>query len=190
MQAAFETQRVLRCSERELEQLLVAANAETIADPAARARTQEMSETIRSLLVARSRRPRSRLALAAFLLALAAVLWLAVQSYSARRSGGVVRESAEMSDYVLATKRDQWWGDPRMQVTIEEMARRAPSLSKGTLQAWWAGEQARQVQFLEEQAKRQMIVGDREGALLSVQRADAIRRGIEPLANFERPPGG
>lgn len=74
-----------------------------------------------------------------------------------------------------------------MQLTVEELARRAPTLRTGTLQAWWAGEQARNVQRLEALAKRQTLAGDREGAARSVRRADAIRSAIDPLAKFEQP---
>ena len=189
VRVAFETRRILDCSRRELEELLVAANAETISDPAKRVRAQEMSETMRRLLDARSRPARSRLAPLAVLLALAALLVSVGQAFYSRKAQAVTVESAaEMSDFIRATNRDRWLGDPRMQVTIEEMARRAPSLSTGTLQAWWDGEQARQVQKLEAQAKRQMLVGDREGAVRNVKRADAIRSGIESIASYEKPP--
>ena len=96
--------------------------------------------------------------------------------------------TAELGDYIRASTRDQLLGDPRIELTIDEMARRAPTLRTGSVQAWWAGEQARQVQALEAQAKRQVIVGDRNGAVKSVQRADEIRSGIDSLASFERPP--
>ncbi len=191
VQAAFESQQILRCSARELEQLLVAASARPITDPAARDQAREMSETMRRLLEAKAPPKRSRLALLAALLALAALLCSAAQAYYSRSAYSALTDStAELGDYIRATNRDSWTGDPRMQVTIEELARRAPSLSKGTLQAWWAGEEARKVQKLEALAKRQMLAGDREGAMRSAKRADAIRSGMDTLASFEKPPGG
>jgi len=66
-------------------------------------------------------------------------------------------------------------------------ASRAPTLRTGTLQAWWAGEQARQVERLEQQAKRQLLAGDSVGAERSARRADSIRNGIDSLASFEKP---
>ena len=190
VQAAFASRRILSCSRRELEELLVAASGETISDPAARAQAHEMSETMRRLLESKSRHGRSRLAAVAIVLAVVALLCSGVQAYYSRAAQSAATESAaELGDYIRASNRDSWTGeDPRMQVTIEELARRAPSLSKGTLQAWWAGEEARRVQRLEALAKRQMLTGDREGALRTVQRADAIRNGIEPVASFEKPP--
>lgn len=189
VQAAFETQRVLQCSRRELEHLLVAAGAETIADPVQRARAREMNETLRSLLAAKTPRRRSRLAMVAALLALAALLVSGGQAYYWRAlHTATVESTAELGDYIRAATRDELLGDPRIQLTIDEMARRAPTLRTGSVQAWWAGEQARQVQSLEAQAKRQVIVGDRDGAVRSVQRADEIRSGIDSLASFERPP--
>lgn len=189
VQAAFDTRRVLNCSKKELEQLLVAAGAETISDPATRARAREMSETMRQLLEARSRDRRSKLAPVAVILALAALLCSAVQAYLSRAAFSALGESAaETGDYIRATNRDVWTGDPRMDLTITEMARRAPTLSTGTLHAWWAGEQARQVQRLEALAKQEMLAGDRDGAMRSVKQADAIRSGIDTLASFEKPP--
>ena len=189
VQAAFETQRVVKCSRRELEHLLVAAGSETIADPALRDRAREMSETMRRLLAAKTTSPRSRLAVIAILLALAALVLSGMQAFYWRQVHTATAEStAELGDYIRASTRDQLLGDPRIQLTIDEMARRAPTLRTGSAQAWWAGEQARQVQSLEEQAKRQVITGDRDGAVQSVQRADEIRSGIDSLASFERPP--
>jgi hypothetical protein len=60
-------------------------------------------------------------------------------------------------------------------------------LRTGNLQAWWAGEQARMVQRLEAQAKRQALAGDREGAARSASRADAIRSRIPALVDYEKP---
>ncbi|MGI8437311.1 MAG: hypothetical protein ACR2NX_10470 [Chthoniobacterales bacterium] len=180
---------MLSCSRRELEQLLVAASAETITDPAVRARTREMTETMRRLLEDKAPPPRSRLAALAIVLALAALAFSAAQTFYYRQAHtATVETTAEAGDYLRATNRDQDQEDPRIQVTLDEMARRAPSLRGGNLQAWWAGEQARQVQWLEAHAKRQMIVGDREGAVQSVKRADDIRSEINALASFEKPP--
>ena len=188
VQAAFESRRVLSCSRQELEELLVAAAVEAPTDPAGQARAREMGETMRELLAAKSRPRGSRLAALAALLALFALLASGVQAYYSRTVVAVERESvAELGDYIRATNRDEPIEDPRLQLTIEELARRAPTLSSGTLQAWWAGEQARNIQRLEALAKRQTLAGDREGAARTVRRADALRSGIEPLAKFEQP---
>jgi hypothetical protein len=189
VQDAFESRRVLKCSARELEELLVVAAADAPTDPAGQARAREMGETMRELLAAKSRPGGSRLAALAAVLALFALLATGVQAYYSRTSIAVDRESvAELGDYIRATHRDEAIEDPRMQLTVEELARRAPTLRTGTLQAWWAGEQARNIQRLEALAKRQTLAGDREGAERTVRRADAIRSGIEPLAKFEQPP--
>lgn len=188
VQDAFESRRILKASRRELEELLVAAAAETPADAAGQARAREMGDTMREMLAARSRPRRSRLAIVAALLAFAALLLSILQAYHSRAAFAAEHETvAELGDYVRATVRDDVEEDPRMQVTIDDLARRAPTLSTGTLQAWWAGEQARRVQRLEALAKRQVLSGDTDGAARTVKRADAIRSGIEPLAKFERP---
>lgn len=172
-----------------MQQLLVAASAEKIADPAERAHVDQMSETMRGLLQEKSLGSRSRLAPLAAVLALLALLCSGAQAYYARTARVAETESnAETQDFIRATSRDMWGGDPRVQLTIDEMARRAPSLSTGTLQAWWAGEEARRVQSLEALAKRQMLEGDRAGAVRSAKRADTVRSGIETLASFEKPP--
>ena len=148
-----------------------------------------MAKTMRELLAAKSRPRGSRLAAVAALLALLALLASGVQAFYSRTTIAVQRESvAELGDYIRATNRDSAIEDPRMELTVEELARRAPTLSTGTAQAWWAGEQARNIQSLEALAKRQTLAGDREGAARSVRRADAIRNGIEMLAKFEQPP--
>ena len=189
VEAAFESGRVLSCSKGELEQLLVAVAVETPAEPAAQARAREMGDTMRQLLAAKTRPRRSKLALIAAILALAALLCSGVQAYYWRAAHSTATDSAaELGDYIRATNRDDWTEDPRMQITLEELARRAPTLRTGTLQAWWAGEEARRVQRLEALAKRQVLAGDREGAARSVTRADVIRSGLEPLAKFEKPP--
>ena len=189
VQDAFESRRILNCSRRELEELLVAAAVDTPADAAGQARAREMGATMRELLAAKSRPRNYRLAAVAAVLALVALLVSAIQAYYSRTAVAAEHESvAELGDYIRATSRDEVVEDPRMQLTLEELARRAPTLSTGTLQAWWAGEQARSVQRLEALAKRQTLAGDREGAARTVRRADALRSGIEPLAKFEQPP--
>jgi hypothetical protein len=146
-------------------------------------------EELERLLDAKMTANHSKLALLATIIAIVALLGSAAQGYMGWRAYSAARESAaEMSDLIRATNRDEAWeGDARLQASIAELARRAPSLDKGTLQAWWAGEQARQVQALEANAKRQTLAGDREGAAVSARRADAIRSGIDVLATFERP---
>lgn len=189
VQAAFESGRVLKSSRRELEQLLVAAAIDVPADAAGQARAREMGDTMRQLLAGRTAPRRSRLGLLAMIVALFALLCSGVQAYYSRATYSAMSESAaEMGDYIRATHRDEDFDDPRMQLTLEELARRAPTLNNGTLQAWWAGEQARRVQRLEALAKRQTLAGDRDGAARSVRRADELRHGIEPLAKFEKAP--
>ena len=148
-----------------------------------------MGETMRQLLSARTPARRSTLAVLAAILALFALLCSAGQAYYSRAAYSRLTESAaEMGDYIRATHRDDdWTEDPRTQLTVEELARRAPSLRTGTLQAWWAGEEARRVQRLETLAKRQALAGDHAGAARTVKRADVIRSGIDPLAKFEKP---
>ena len=191
VRAAFETRAVLTASREELEELLAAIACETIADPPARARAREMSETIRQLLENRRvndlRKP-SRLAVVATLLATAALICCGAQAYHSWRGftfgSNSTTAASEGTDQLPAGTQL----DLRTNVTIAELAKRAPSLRTGTLQAWWAGEQARQVQRLEAQAKRQALAGDREGAARSASRADAIRSRIPALVDFEKPP--
>ncbi|MGZ5537147.1 MAG: hypothetical protein ACXWG0_01325 [Chthoniobacterales bacterium] len=78
--------------------------------------------------------------------------------------------------------------DPRSDLSLEDLVRRAPSIKTGNLQAWWAGEQARQVLRLEAQAKHQLLAGDRDGANRTLARADEIRSQIPTLAESEKPP--
>ncbi len=78
--------------------------------------------------------------------------------------------------------------DPRSDLSLQELVRRAPSIKSGNMQAWWAGEQARQVLRLEGQAKRQLLASDRDGANRTLARADEIRAQIPTLANSEKPP--
>ena len=177
---------------RELEELLAALAAETIADAALRARAREMGETIRQLHAAKTSRKASRLAVIAVILAAAALISSGVPFYrdwNASRGAAALLASgsASTADATFAVS-EIAETDLRTQSTIAELARRAPSLRTGTVQAWWAGEQARQVEKLEAQAKRQALEGDREGAARSASRADAIRSRIPALAEFERPP--
>ncbi|HSH40092.1 MAG TPA: hypothetical protein VK993_15065 [Chthoniobacterales bacterium] len=189
VQAAFESRRILHCSRKELAELLVAAAADTPADAAGQARAHEMGATMRELLAAKSRPRRPWLAALAAVLALLALLVSGVHAYYSRTVLTAEHESvAALADYIRATSRDEVLEDPCVQLTLEELARRAPTLSTGTLQAWWAGEQARSVQRLEALAKRQTLAGDREGAARTVRRADAIRTGIAPVAKFGQPP--
>jgi hypothetical protein len=115
---------------RELEELLVVAAADAPTDPAGQARAREMGETMRELLAAKSRPGGSRLAALAAVLALFALLATGVQAYYSRTSIALERESvAELGDYIRATHRDEAIEDPRMQLTVEELARRAPDVA-------------------------------------------------------------
>jgi hypothetical protein len=188
VRAAFDSRSILRASPRELEELLSAAACEQSDDPAVRAQLREMGETMRQLHAAKAPRKPSRLAVAAAILALAALLTSGAQAYRSmygRDTFAQARRTAMGIDRSVAF--DQTRTDLRTQTTIAELAQRAPSLRTGTLQAWWAGEQARQVERLEAQAKRQTLAGDRDGAARSARRADAIRSRIPALADSERP---
>ncbi|MDQ2919807.1 MAG: hypothetical protein M3R10_08035 [Verrucomicrobiota bacterium] len=77
--------------------------------------------------------------------------------------------------------------DARVDLSLQELIRRSPPIRSGNLQAWWAGEQARNVVRLEAQAKRQLLAGDRDGAARTIARADAIRAEIPTLADSEKP---
>jgi len=152
-----------------------------------------MGETIRQLLenrrTERMRRNPSKLSLWAMIFSLAALLCCGAQAYYSWAAYRTAVESVtDLSHLVGSIQADDVPTDLRTKLTLAELAKRAPSLRTGTLQAWWAGEQARQVQRLEAQAKRQTLAGDREGASRSVGRADAIRSGIPSLADFEKPP--
>ena len=190
VRTAFESRSILNASPRELEELLAAIASETIDDPATRARVREMGETMRQLHAARSRAKPSRVAIAAAILAVAALATSGAQFY---RTWSGTRGFAPSSSFVSQTNdavgamREASMTDLRTHHTIAELAKRAPSLRTGNVQAWWAGEQARQVQKLEAQAKRQALAGDRDGAARSASRADAIRSRIPALADFERP---
>ena len=189
VRAAFESRSVLNASPRELKELLTVLAAEKIDDPAERARTREMGETMRQLLAGQCVRRPSKLAIVAVLLALAALIlsllpryreWQAERSFAAATFGAPQLASMAAASGAPA--------DLRTNLTIAELAKRAPSLRSGNLQAWWAGEKARQVQRLEAQAKRQALAGDHQGAARSATRADAIRSRIPALADFEKPP--
>jgi hypothetical protein len=191
VRAAFETRTVLQASRAELEEMLVALSSANIEDAAMRAHARGMGETLRQLLdnrrVDELRRP-SKLALVAVVLASVALLGSAMQAYHVwpnwqRRSNSTMA-SAEQLAMQVDTGATQ---DLRTNLTIAELAKRAPSLRTGNLQAWWAGEQARMVQRLEAQAKRQALAGDREGAARSASRADAIRSRIPALVDYEKP---
>ena len=150
-----------------------------------------MRATLRHLLASRQnrqlQRSSSRWAMFASLLAAAALLFLVRQAFSDARAVRVPNENfARASDRFTATigvaETDV---DARTHFTLAELARRAPSIQDGTLQAWWAGEQARQVQYFEAQAKRQALAGDSQGAARSARRADEIRSAIPGLRERE-----
>lgn len=160
-------------------------------EPRESARLNEIESLMREVLRERrdeTRSPvKSRLALVAFVLAAAAFVCSAGQIYYSWSASSGISDSTRESVDQANTEPVGTDSDLRTQVTIPELARRGPSLRTGTLQAWWAGEQARQVQRLEAQAKRQTLAGDREGAARSASRADAIRGSIPVLADFEKP---
>lgn len=148
-----------------------------------------MRELLRARRAEEARPKSSPLALLALALSAAALICSGTQAYLAwsnyARVNSLAREvpvAISLNGAPVVTQ-----SDLRTQMTIPELAKRAPTLRSGSLQAWWAGEQARQVQRLEAQAKRQALAGDRAGAALSAQRADAIRGSIPVLADFEKP---
>ena len=164
-------------------------------EPTDAARLSEIERTMRELLALRRAEKRdggiSKLALLALALAFAALLCSAAPAYFSwlayTRTSEPPREiPAPVA--TIAPPEPAAPADLRAQLTLSELAKRSPSIRAGNLQAWWAGEQARQVQRLEAQAKRQTLAGDREGAARSVNRADEIRSGIATLADFEKPP--
>lgn len=190
VRTAFESRRILNASPRELEELLAALASDTINDPGTRARAREMGETMRQLHAAKSRPKPSRVAIAAAILAVAALASSGTQLYRTWKSTRGLNASSSFASQThesAGAMREVSMTDLRTHNTIAELAKRAPSLRTGNVQAWWAGEQARQVQKLEAQAKRQALAGDREGAARSASRADAIRSRIPALADFERP---
>ena len=192
VRSAFETRNVLRSSDQELQELLVAVGAENIPDPIIRARAAEMSETMRQLLQSRRiealRPQRSKAAVVALIFSAAALLFSGAQAYRSWSPYSVGDGSASRADdFGSAAAQEENEPDGRTHLTVSELAKRAPSLRTGTLQAWWAGEQARQIQKLEAQARRQVLAGDADGAARSVSRADAIRSRVPSLVGFEKP---
>jgi hypothetical protein len=191
VRVAFQTRHVLKCSRADLEELLAAVGSETITDPADRARATEMGETMRQLLETKrgeELRPKSSpLVLVALLLSLAALLLSGTQAYYSRAAyataSSTVRNGGGLTDSMDFDETEE---SSTPYITLTDLAKRAPTLRTGTLQAWWAGEQARQVQKLEAQAKRQLLARDFDGAARTVQRADAIRSRI-PWEEYERP---
>ncbi len=173
----------------QLEEMLAATACELPTDDAARAQVREMGHALRRLIGNRRsdelRRP-SGFAVFALMLMAAALLWCGTQLSISRPATAVAAETTTRTseEALVATTVDS---DDRTELTIAELARRAPSLRNGSVQAWWAGEQARQVEQLEALAKRQMLAGDFAGAARSASRADDIRQAIPKLANFERP---
>jgi hypothetical protein len=195
---AFETGRILQSSSSELEEMLVAISSEAPVEGAQRARAREMGDTIRQLLESKridALRPRmSKLAVVALILSVAALICSGVQGYYAGRAySAAIDSAADMAEFMKAMNSPASVqaaadvADARTEITLGELATRAPSIRTGTLQAWWAGEQARQVQRYEAQARRQLLAGDRDGAARSASRADAIRSGIPSLAGMEKP---
>jgi hypothetical protein len=190
---AFDNGRILEASRTELEQLLLALGRENTTDIARQARAAEMGRTMRQLLAAKrndelQRRP-SRVAALALLVALAALLCSAGQGYYYWKNSPEPRFTSTQITEAQSESASSEPENPssRVQPTLLDLAKRAPTLRTGTVQAWWAGEQARQVIKLEAQARRQLLAGDREGAAQSAGRAEALRSGIEPLASFEKP---
>lgn len=188
IRAAFASRRILDCSAKELRELLVGLGSETLTDPAERARAREMGETMRQLLVLKQRPKASKLAWLAAALSLAALVCSGVQFYQTPRSQSArAEEKTEMNETDIVSPSEGAFEDSRKEASLSELAKRAPTLRTGTVQAWWAGEQARQIQRLEALAKKQTLAGDREGAARSANRADAIRRAIPTLATSEKP---
>lgn len=150
------------------------------------AQRHEMSEALVQLIANRrsedQRRP-SKTAVFALLLIATALIWCGAQAYYAR---GAFSLAQPQEDEATAQASNVLDSDPPTSLTIAELASRSPSLRNGTVQAWWVGEQARQVQRLEAEAKRQMLSGDYDGATRTSVRANQIRNGIPALAGFER----
>lgn len=129
-----------------------------------------------------------RLVRVACILSLGALLCSGIQAYfswKSLQSTEVVSSPAENNAPAVIEQPAQ---DPRSDLSLQELVRRAPSIKSGNMQAWWAGEQARQVLRLEGQAKRQLLASDRDGANRTLARADEIRAQIPTLANSEKPP--
>ena len=188
VRVAFETRKILACSDAELQQFLVAISAEPITEPATRAQAAEMAATLHQVLRQRqveALRPRRSVAGAtALVFSLAALLCSGVVAYQVWFFPRLTTDSVRLT----TNSPTEFEDDARTHLTVAELAHWAPTLRDGTLQAWWAGEQARQIQRLELQAKRQTLAGDLAGAARSASRADVLRSGVTALADFERPP--
>lgn len=194
MQHAFRSGEVLRFSDEKLEQLLVTMSALDVPGGSGRTQLAEMNAALRQVLQSRrvdALRPRRGvLAPLAFILALLALGLAALQTMENRKAQRHLAGMTALLDARLAraaTLDPLLASDPRTHHTVAELARSAPSLRKGSLHAWWAGEQARQIQRLEAMAKRQSLAGDQTGAALSARRADAIRQEVASLAESEKP---
>ncbi len=195
VQTAFETRQVLKLSEAELQQMLVTASAAKFTDPTARAQATEMSETLRQLLQGKhieALRPKPSIAgRFALLFSFLALLGVGLQWYDARLLDRITRstfrDTTTAPALASATVESETFTDNRTHLTVAELAHLAPSLRSGSLQAWWRGEQARQIQQLESEAKRRTLAGDFDGAAQSARRADDIRSGVTVLADFEKP---
>jgi hypothetical protein len=128
----------------------------------------------------------SRFAALACILSLGAVLCSGTQAYFFWKNLHPEVVAAPMENNALVNEPPPQ--DPRSDLSLLDLVRRAPSIKSGNLQAWWAGEQARQVLRLEAQAKRQLLASDRDGANRTLARADEIRAQIPTLAESEKPP--
>ncbi|MFL6593879.1 MAG: hypothetical protein ACJ8HQ_00415 [Chthoniobacterales bacterium] len=193
VRTAFENRSVLAASRRELEELLAASVCATSEDAAVREQTHDMSEALVQLIANRRsedlRRP-SKTAVLALLLIATALIWCGAQAYYARAAFSVAQPPVTNQSEEEASAQASYVSDndSGTSLTIAELASRSPSLRNGSVQAWWVGEQARQVQRLEAEAKRQMLSGDYDGATRTSLRANQIRSGIPALAGFERTP--
>ena len=173
---------------------MLAALASFRSDEAAeRAQAREMAEALRQLMANRRTeelRRDSPLALFATVMAAIALLACVALAYYLRRPATLATASNDirMVDDVLSSAAGVAPSDSPTNLTIAELAKRAPSLRTGTVQAWWVGEQARQVQRLEALAKKQALAGDRDGAARTASRADAIRSTIGAIADVEKAP--
>jgi hypothetical protein len=124
----------------------------------------------------------------ACVLSLGALVSSGLQAYFYWSNNRPIKEIAAATESVpLATATNEANRDGRSDLSLQELVRRSPSIRTGNLQAWWAGEQARNVLKLEAQAKRQLLAGDRDGAARTIARADSIRAEIPTLADSEKP---
>ncbi len=130
----------------------------------------------------------SRFAALACILSLGAVLCSGTQAYFSWKNLHRAEVEAAPPDNNALVASEPPMQDPRSDLSLLDLVRRAPSIKSGNLQAWWAGEQAREVLRLEAQAKRQLLASDREGANRTLARADDIRAQIPTLAESEKPP--